>query len=473
MQLKQKSNIYSCGFSLIELMVSVSVLSLVITGLIHIVNNHQIDQQKVKLQQQILSLQNNFEKIIRDNSAWRNTVQDSANPGLDCLRLHNPCTGFIYTNYSPTLDRIVLKDGANNIFYDGRSTNNKGYSLQGSECSGFSYDTTSGNDDCPVGFIVSWRALSAANNPQIVVTAKLVFNPKDSHPYKKFFNQNNTNTTLGKYDVSVYKSTRDISQAQSLEICSPGFTRYCITDINGTSSQICNADGTEYGQCTLDSCFPPYRLNDGACSIDGGWSPWGACSNSCGSGVQTRSCNNPTPWKNGNTCTGPSSQTCNETSGCCKPFRTTADCGITYVCPDGRIIEENRPENKSFEVDYNANAVPGEVVFITPSMLSNFSRPISITSFGWEVRCSAAGSGNWDAVSIGYCFGTYTLPTSDPACSPAPPPPPPPSGSSCLYEQYACSGGGSHPYTVGFCDPSSAGNIISHTSGCDYICNCH
>ena len=46
-----------------------------------------------------------------------------------------------------------------------------------------------------------------------------------------------------------------------------------------------------------------------AFSVDGkfsSWSSWGACSNQCGDGTQTRSrtCNNPTPAHGGNDCQG-------------------------------------------------------------------------------------------------------------------------------------------------------------------------
>jgi len=307
------------GFSLVETILSISIVSILFTGIITLVHNYKSDQEKIKLQHELISLQNNFEKIIQDPSAWRHTVQDTSNVGLDCLRQRTPCTSFISTTYTPTLNRIILKDGANNIFYDGRSINNKGFTTQGKECTGFSYNINAGNNDCPVGFIVSWRALSSANDPQIVVTAKLVFNPSNSHPYKKFFNQDETNSVLGKYDVSVYKKSMDRNVAESLEICTPGQTRTCISDINGKSEETCNPEGTGYGQCTLISCNAPYYINNGACSRDGGWSSWSSCSASCGYytqyGTQSRSCNSPTVWKNGLDCPGPSTQSCSINCG--------------------------------------------------------------------------------------------------------------------------------------------------------------
>ena len=46
-------------------------------------------------------------------------------------------------------------------------------------------------------------------------------------------------------------------------------------------------------------------------SLVGGWSEWGRCSKTCGTGTQTRTCTNPTPLNGGAQCSGESSQDCN------------------------------------------------------------------------------------------------------------------------------------------------------------------
>jgi len=50
--------------------------------------------------------------------------------------------------------------------------------------------------------------------------------------------------------------------------------------------------------------------------VNGGWSPWGRCSVSCGGGSRTRTCTDPTPANGGDDCVGSSRQACN-----------TQDCG--------------------------------------------------------------------------------------------------------------------------------------------------
>ena len=46
------------------------------------------------------------------------------------------------------------------------------------------------------------------------------------------------------------------------------------------------------------------------CAVDGGWSNWTACSQTCGGGTHSRNCTNPSPRYGGKNCTGPSEEQC-------------------------------------------------------------------------------------------------------------------------------------------------------------------
>jgi hypothetical protein len=56
------------------------------------------------------------------------------------------------------------------------------------------------------------------------------------------------------------------------------------------------------------SCVPTAQCPS---PVNGGWSSWGLCSKTCGSGMQSRTCTNPAPSHGGASCSGVSSQVCN------------------------------------------------------------------------------------------------------------------------------------------------------------------
>ena len=71
--------------------------------------------------------------------------------------------------------------------------------------------------------------------------------------------------------------------------------RCCKNDIDSNCAE-CGSDGN----CKI--CKPNYKLNSQKnCEldvVDGGFTSWSNCSKSCGTGIQTRQCSNPSP-KNG------------------------------------------------------------------------------------------------------------------------------------------------------------------------------
>ncbi len=307
------------GTALFNVLLSVGMMFIIGLGAAKMISNHQKGQKQVALQANLLRLQNLMDSTIKDPSSWWNTTRDLAsNPSLTCIKNRTPCTDQVATSYSDTLSRIVLKDGSNNTFYDARAGSAQGFTETGSSCNNF-VPTGNGNDNCPIGFIVNWRALSADPNPQIVVTAKLIFNPSDQHPQKLFFYKLNNSTTIGRYDVEVYKTTLNRDIARMGQVCAPNEIQNCITDVNGISAKICNADGTGFGECKLQSCNSGFTFAGLYCARNGGWSAWSSCSTTCGTGTQSRSCTNPSPAPGGAVCVGANSQSCTDNSGCAPP----------------------------------------------------------------------------------------------------------------------------------------------------------
>lgn len=204
--LSKKNN----GSVLIQVIISAAIIIIVVAGLISLLKQYQLRQQQIALQTVLSSLQSKFTKIIQDNNSWRFTFESPLNPNMTCIANRTPCSpALIASTYSTSLDRIVLKSGPggslNDIFYDGRPTSTQGFTLQGQPCTTFTYNMSAGDTNCPIGYIVNWRALGSTADPQVVVTAKLIFNPADSHPFKNFFNKTTSSTTISNYDVVVYK----------------------------------------------------------------------------------------------------------------------------------------------------------------------------------------------------------------------------------------------------------------------------
>ncbi|XP_062592704.1 uncharacterized protein LOC134254174 [Saccostrea cucullata] len=88
-------------------------------------------------------------------------------------------------------------------------------------------------------------------------------------------------------------------------------TRTCTNPEPSNGGADCEGESSQTQSC-----------NDILCPIDGGyteWSAWGACSVTCGDGVQTRTrtCTNPAPAHGGADCVGEDSQTQNCTASAC------------------------------------------------------------------------------------------------------------------------------------------------------------
>lgn len=76
---------------------------------------------------------------------------------------------------------------------------------------------------------------------------------------------------------------------------------------NPCGDHICNMPMETPDNC----CFDCGGCSSAEAPIDGGWTVFGPCSESCGGGISTRTCTNPTPQFGGADCDGPASIACN------------------------------------------------------------------------------------------------------------------------------------------------------------------
>ena len=81
-------------------------------------------------------------------------------------------------------------------------------------------------------------------------------------------------------------------------------TRSCTSP--AAASGGANCSGPQQQSCNTQSCP--------VAPVAGGWSDWSACSATCGGGTQTRTCSNSTPTNDGTACSGVAQQSCNTQS---------------------------------------------------------------------------------------------------------------------------------------------------------------
>ena len=169
--------------------------------------------------------------------------------------------------------------------------------------------------------------------------------------------------------------------------------------------------------------------------VDGGWSDWGSCSESCGGGTQIRTCTNPAPSGGGRICSGSSSQSCNTQAcvtgnprnqgpvgSCANGFNQGLTC-----CGDGELFTwtANGLTCKGYKWPANGSAFTQNWRFTAPS--SMHSLPGYLVSTGGYITANSVQSGAPYGVTGRADFvcnddGTWAatpLPGAD--CNPIPP----------------------------------------------------
>lgn len=265
----KNNNPNKAGFGLIEVMIVATVVALICIAIIAALDGLRLEIKKQRLTNSLQMIKNNIEQILTSKVSWDNTI--NANPNMLCIKNQVACDGSVlpgnyvknptrlpplpspvsneYEGYymDDTNSEIVIRDGADaggQIFYDGRrSTNTSGFTEAGERCVGFSYPPAPGNDACPIGYVINWRALTNGRNPKITIIARLIFNPSNNHPLKKVINSNLNNNAPTISNDAIVVRTRDETR--------PTFTMTFGKNIPAGAGS-CNASST-FGVCTIAS----------------------------------------------------------------------------------------------------------------------------------------------------------------------------------------------------------------------------
>lgn len=185
----------------------------------------------------------------------------------------------------------------------------------------------------------------------------------------------------------------------------------------------CNAQGTAYGSCQLQSCpagyyksgdqcvayaCTPNTSDNSGCSIANGigirycnaqGTAWGSCS--------LAGCNNGF-INQGGTCVR---------AGCSSGMTTDIKCIVQETClGDGRIVSSSTQYPRA---SFNITGSSGQTVSIYQQQVSILDSTLTITRWDtYSATCDANGSGNWSAGTNGpgYCVVRKNLDINDYRC---------------------------------------------------------
>lgn len=161
------------GFSLVQTLVVVGLISVLWTVVIELLNQVQKSQYEILMKSTVLSIRNSLLANVSSGAAWQKTV--SLQPSLKCLN-----NTMAFCNGTPASKDIVVYDAAGSVIFDSTNPSN-GFTVNGIKCS--TYDAINGNDACPIGVKVRWRALcnnSTCQSQQDLVSLQFEFKPQNN-----------------------------------------------------------------------------------------------------------------------------------------------------------------------------------------------------------------------------------------------------------------------------------------------------
>ncbi len=225
------------AMTIIEVLVAAGLASIVSLGIATMMQNAMVEQKKAVLFSTLRELKLRMENVIRDQAAWDRTVNCTSSTTPACatynnstfwnnVRANTAASEIAYT--AP--EKIILFDAASNTAFNllaWDNTGSNGFTESGGPCTTFSSGT--GVDACPI----SYRLVVAADcssgtscrNPQLKITARLIFNPSTTGTLNKFRGLvavGSLTTTAdgagndGKYDVVVKRTPSQINKAFKL-----------------------------------------------------------------------------------------------------------------------------------------------------------------------------------------------------------------------------------------------------------------
>lgn len=151
-------------------MVVFAMMNVAVLGIVSLFKMLGKQQMRSNMAAQSDMMRRNLLTIIQNDEAWQNTVNDTANTSLACLKNHTTCTG--------AGGPFRVMNSQNVLVYDALSSPSTGMTVDGQTCSTF--DATNGNDQCPLRLDLSWTAVCSGTCmvPQVQITGTATFKPR-------------------------------------------------------------------------------------------------------------------------------------------------------------------------------------------------------------------------------------------------------------------------------------------------------
>jgi type II secretory pathway pseudopilin PulG len=187
------------GFSLIEVMVLVVIMSLIGLGTSTLISNMYNQERRNNVKSVAEQIRFNLETILSNDTAWSHTVTNNT-AKFACLRDNAtaPCNNLVDIN---DFD-VYNADG--NLYYQGNSASG-GFDFNGEPCNTFNGAIGSGDSLCPFRYNLSWNAecngAGTCFEPNVRIFGELVYNPADAGIAGTSFN-------TGAYQLSMVRGGR-------------------------------------------------------------------------------------------------------------------------------------------------------------------------------------------------------------------------------------------------------------------------
>ena len=149
------------GFSLVEVLVAVSLLAIVGLGATSMISDMLKANDNSGLGSSALNLRNEFTLLLKDQRAWAQTIADTTlNPDTQsqfaCLRSATDCASIVASSPYPFVPKTINNQLFRNS-YNPIATASAGFNKGGQYCN--VYSTATPTDSCSMRYTFTWTPL--------------------------------------------------------------------------------------------------------------------------------------------------------------------------------------------------------------------------------------------------------------------------------------------------------------------------